>query len=252
LCKIPFNVVVENYFRIVDNDDTGLYSETGTWYTSVAQAYGPSSRYANIQSTLNGPAATFTFMLSRNGISDIYEILPLTVNSANNALYKIIANGVMVDSFYLNQNEGSGNWKNIGRYFLPTNKQIIIKVMDTGESTSGPVIRADAFKIALYQETTSADENILNNTPNAFQLFQNYPNPFNSSTAITWQQPASGFTSLKIYDVLGNEIDVLMNKEIAAGNHKINFDAAALSSGMYIYKLRTGNYVENKKMILMK
>ena len=205
-----------------------------------------------IQSTVNGPAATFSFMLNRNGIYDIYEILPQTVNSANNALYKIIANGVLLDSFYLNQNEGSGSWKNIGRYFLPADKQILIKVMDTGESTSGPVIRADAFKIALYEEATNVDEDVLSNTPNTFQLFQNYPNPFNSSTVITWQQPASGFTSLKIYDVLGNEIATILNKVIAAGNHKINFDASSFSSGMYIYKLQSGNYVETRKMILLR
>ena len=88
--KIPFIVNVENYFVIVDNDDLGNYIETGTWATSVAQAYGPSSRYAYIQSTPNGPTAAFTFKLIEVGYYDIFEILPQTVNSANNALYKIL------------------------------------------------------------------------------------------------------------------------------------------------------------------
>ena len=85
-----------------------------------------------------------------------------------------------------------------------------------------------------------------------FNLYQNYPNPFNPSTTISWQLSESQFVSLKIYDVLGNEIRTLINEEQQAGFHKVNFDAAALSSGMYFYSLQANNKTLTNKMILIK
>ncbi len=83
-------------------------------------------------------------------------------------------------------------------------------------------------------------------------LNQNYPNPFNPSTKINWQSPVSGWQTLKVYDVLGNEVATLVNEYRNAGNYEINFDASKLSSGVYCYQLRTGEFVETKKMILVK
>ncbi len=90
-----------------------------------------------------------------------------------------------------------------------------------------------------------------------FSLDQNYPNPFNPSTKIKYTIPSAGtsvmkFVQLKVYDVLGNEVAVLVNKEQAAGNYEIEFDASNLSSGIYFYKLTSGSFVETKKMLLMK
>ncbi len=251
ICKIPFSVLVENYFRIVDNSNSEFYTETGSWFTSVAQAYGLSSRYAYIQTSFNGPSAAFNFLPNRTGLFDVFEIIPVTVNSANNALYKIISDGVLIDSLYLNQNEGSGAWKNIGRYLFTANKPVQIKVIDSGESSTGPVIRADAFKMSLYQETSNTDDINLYE-PNQFKLYQNYPNPFNGSTIISWNQKLTGNTLIKIYDVIGNEIAVLVNNNFSAGYHSVNFETSQLSSGIYIYKLQTGNFISNNKMVLLK
>jgi len=257
--KIPFAALVQKYFLIIDNDDAGVYSETGTWHTSVTQAYGPSSRYAFMQSTPNGPTATFSFMLRKDGIYDIFEILPTTVNSVNNALYKIISEGTTIDSLYLNQNQGSGSWKNIGQYFLPADVPISIKVIDSGESTAGPVIRADAFKIALFQETTDIDNKDLVSVPDEFSLFQNYPNPFNPTTIISYNIPSVISTEgrnlrvqLKVYDLLGREVATLVNEEKPAGSFEVSFDASHLSSGTYFYRLHAGDYIETKKLVLLK
>ena len=96
-------------------------------------------------------------------------------------------------------------------------------------------------------------------TVNEFSLKQNYPNPFNPSTTIEYTiAPAnysSGETSvvkLKIYDVLGNEIAILVDKEKPAGKYRVEFNASGLPSGIYFYQLNTGNYTETKKMILIK
>jgi hypothetical protein len=88
--------------------------------------------------------------------------------------------------------------------------------------------------------------------PNSISLSQNYPNPFNPSTTIRYSIPISEFVTLKIYDVLGNEIVILVNEDKPAGSYEVEFDAAVLVSGIYFYKLQAGNFIEMKKMILMK
>jgi len=88
--------------------------------------------------------------------------------------------------------------------------------------------------------------------PDSYLLKQNYPNPFNPVTIISWQLPESKFVTLKIYDVLGNEVASLVNGEKPAGNFKVEFNASALSSGIYYYKLVAGDFVDVKKMILLK
>ena len=85
-----------------------------------------------------------------------------------------------------------------------------------------------------------------------FQLEQNYPNPFNPSTRIQYAVSNRQFVSLKVYDVLGNEIAVLVNEEKSAGIYEIEFDAIGLSSGIYFYTLRSGGFAQTKKMILLK
>ncbi len=91
-----------------------------------------------------------------------------------------------------------------------------------------------------------------NNIVRKFELHQNYPNPFNPSTTIMCQIPEPGSVTLKVYDVLGREVATLINKELNAGRHEITFDASVINSGVYFYQLSTGNYVQVKKMILMK
>jgi len=87
----------------------------------------------------------------------------------------------------------------------------------------------------------------------SYNLFPNYPNPFNPSTQISYYLPKSSFVTLKIYDILGKEIAVLVNERKEAGNHTVEFTAAgSLPSGLCLYKVTAGNYSESKKMTLMK
>jgi aminopeptidase N len=88
--------------------------------------------------------------------------------------------------------------------------------------------------------------------PLEFKLEQNYPNPFNPSTTIRFTLPEKEFVTLKIYDVMGDEVAVLLNEEKETGSHSIEFDASRLASGTYFYKLQAGNNIETRKMILLK
>ena len=85
-----------------------------------------------------------------------------------------------------------------------------------------------------------------------FSLEQNYPNPFNPVTTINYTIAAKELVSIKVYDVLGNEIATLVNEEKPAGNYSVNFNASKLSSGVYFYRMQAGGFVETKKLILMK
>jgi len=91
-----------------------------------------------------------------------------------------------------------------------------------------------------------------NEIPEHYSLKQNYPNPFNPSTKISFKIVEAGFTSLKVYDVLGNEVVTLVNEELQNGSYEIEFDAFGLTSGIYFYKLQSGSFIETKKMLLLK
>lgn len=88
--------------------------------------------------------------------------------------------------------------------------------------------------------------------PTEFVLYQNYPNPFNPSTTIEFAVPVSGNYALKVYDVLGQEIASLIDKDLNAGTHKVSFDASKLTSGIYIYRLTGENISLSKKMMYAK
>jgi len=112
----------------------------------------------------------------------------------------------------------------------------------------------------IYGDTTTVgleDEE----TPIAttFNLEQNYPNPFNPSTVISYRLPVTSNVTLKVYDVLGNEIATLVNEEKPAGEYEVEFNAAShsgnvwnLTSGVYFYQLRTGDFIQTRKMVYLK
>lgn len=100
--------------------------------------------------------------------------------------------------------------------------------------------------------TVNVEPNSSNNIAINYKLFQNYPNPFNPITTIQYSLVERGFVSLKIFDVLGNEITTLVNEEKPSGTYTINFNASSLSSAIYFYTLKAGQYVMTKKMILIK
>ncbi|MBZ0184267.1 MAG: T9SS type A sorting domain-containing protein [Melioribacteraceae bacterium] len=90
------------------------------------------------------------------------------------------------------------------------------------------------------------------NIPTEFLLSTNYPNPFNPTTKIEYSLPSKEYVILKIYDIMGNEISVLENEQKEAGKYQTNFDASALTSGVYIYSLQAGNFYQSHKMLLIK
>jgi Tol biopolymer transport system component len=101
-------------------------------------------------------------------------------------------------------------------------------------------------------DTTQTGINENQKSEFGFQLYQNYPNPFNPSTKISYQIQELSYVTLKIYNVLGNELATLVEEEKPAGNYEISFNAFDITSGIYFYQLKTESYLETKKMVLMK
>jgi hypothetical protein len=99
----------------------------------------------------------------------------------------------------------------------------------------------------------SQEVEVLVVVPKVFALNQNYPNPFNPNTTIEFTLAENGFTSLKVFDILGRGVATLVNESLKAGiEHQVLFDAAQLSSGIYFYKLECGKQLQVRKLILMK
>jgi len=106
-----------------------------------------------------------------------------------------------------------------------------------------------AAPIVENQEETNDNISL---SPDKFVLNQNHPNPFNPTTSISFNLPAAGQVSLKVFDISGKEVAGLVDNYLEAGRHSVNFDASALSSGVYYYKLASGNNVSMRKMLLIK
>ena len=249
--RLPVSAEVISYFHTIDNEDSDEYDEFGKWHTSVANIYGPTSRYAWLN---DRPLASARFhtTLRKSGTYEILEIVPKTVNSTDDALYELRVDGARIASYHINQNQGSGNWVTVGTAFLPANKEIELWVKDTGNSTIGAVIRTDAVRFRLIDETTGIDGPEPARFAATFGLEQNYPNPFNPTTVIFYQLLAASQVELTVYSALGQKIATLVEGRQEAGYYTQLFDATGLASGIYYYKIRAGGFVQVRKMTLMK
>ena len=108
------------------------------------------------------------------------------------------------------------------------------------------------WKVRVYGSTTITDVEDVNSLPTKFALNQNYPNPFNPSTKISFDLEKPGYTKLTIHNVLGQEMATVLSQEMSAGHHEVDFNALDLSSGIYFYRLESGNFSSMKKMMLLK
>jgi hypothetical protein len=147
------------------------------------------------------------------------------------------------------------NWEKIG---IVESKNILntpvnYTFLDTSDKLN-PILKyriksvnADATSTILKEIEVEVE-----NAPLSFELAQNYPNPFNPSTTISWQTPVGSMQTLKVYDILGNEVATLVNEFMEAGQHEVEFEATNLASGVYVYRLQTATFTDTKKMMLLR
>ncbi|GJQ61214.1 MAG: hypothetical protein SCALA702_02670 [Melioribacteraceae bacterium] len=155
--------------------------------------------------------------------------------------------------FVLSDTLDFAGWKmfNVDLNNLTQSDEILFKsviVEKTGDGNFGGMVYFDALQTDA--EVTYVEESNL--TPDNFRLFQNHPNPFNPATQIKYQLKESSNVKLTVYDMLGSEIETLVNSEQPAGTYSVSFDASKLSSGIYFYTIVTENFVKTRKMVLIK
>ncbi len=121
-----------------------------------------------------------------------------------------------------------------------------------GSLTPSGTAESDVLLIRLGPEQLTDVKDISSNKVFQYELLQNYPNPFNPTTKISWQTSISSWQTLRIYDVLGNEIATLVNEYKPAGNYEVGFDGSNLPGGIYFYRLRAGGFSQTRKLVLLK
>jgi len=122
-----------------------------------------------------------------------------------------------------------------------------------GSIYSTPNISLGAYSSAILKAEILTGIN--QNNPNvleSFNLYQNFPNPFNPATTINYSIAKEGYVTLTVYDALGSKVATIVNEHKPSGNYSVQFNAGNLPSGIYMYKLESGNYSDAKKFILLK
>ena len=182
-------------------------------------------------------------------------------NTSNSGLPDNYVNCIAIDG---NGNKWIGTYKGLAKYDgtnwtvfdtsnsgLPDNTVNCIAI-----DSNGNIWMGTDSGLAVFNEggivSVKEKENNNKHYPNKYILSQNYPNPFNPSTTIKYSIPKQSYVTLKVYDILGNEIETLANEEKPAGEYEVTLDAVNLPSGVYFYRLQAGSFVETKKMILLK
>ncbi|MCU0372363.1 MAG: M28 family peptidase [Ignavibacteria bacterium] len=134
----------------------------------------------------------------------------------------------------------------------------ILRIYDMRAGNTGTLLN---WSLTLKYSSPISVKKVEEVTASKYELFQNYPNPFNPSTKIKFKIPSSegyGFSrgvclvTLKVFDITGREVQTLINENLQAGTYEVTFDGSGLSSGMYFYQLRAGNFIATKKFVLMK
>jgi hypothetical protein len=132
---------------------------------------------------------------------------------------------------------------------------VLFEYFDANADAGAVWVGQDGSNKRVYFDRFNAVVGVTHNgneIPGTYSLSQNYPNPFNPATKIDFAIPKNGFVTIRLYDMLGQETATIVNKEMTAGSYTADFDASRISSGVYFYKMVSGDYTSIKKMVLVK
>jgi photosystem II stability/assembly factor-like uncharacterized protein len=205
----------------------------------------------NIDTVVNGIDSGLVFILSHQNISD--TLIYRAGGSGNNFIRTVLNDSA-------SQSINSGTPPFTGSYrpskplsqfnYTSPNGLWILRIKESQNREKSGVIKS--WGITITYNSPVFVNKISEIVPSSYELKQNYPNPFNPTTNIKYQIANNKFVILKIYDILGKEIETLVNERQSPGVYEVTFDGSALSSGVYFYKLTADNYSETKKLVLIK
>jgi len=238
------------YEEIIDTEYDNVEQTGEGWFpTANTGFYGTSSALLNEAGT-GDSYITYTPEFAGAAEYEVYGWWVASSNRAGDAPYIIThANGV--DTVRVDQSKNGSSWQLIGTYSFNGDGSESVVISDNSSAGAQKFVVADAIRIVTYDSTVSSvDYNKI--LPEEFSLSQNYPNPFNPSTTISYYISQEGKVKLSIFDVLGNEIETLVDKYSPTGEYSVSFNASGLSSGIYFYSLSLNGSVISKKMTLLK
>ncbi|MGQ9643370.1 MAG: family 10 glycosylhydrolase, partial [Ignavibacterium sp.] len=258
---------------IKNEDETGVTITGGSWTNYPMQGFtgqiirtNQTSSYASVEYKVEVPFSAYF---------DVYGYLTPNTTWTQQARYVIYSDNDSTEVI-INQSElNKKGWQKIGTVYLSQGEREVLKI-DNTYLESGRYLVADAMMIMINRKLSpdvvitkvEGERGDKINQPTGYVLEQNYPNPFNPSTKIRFvipnavrslkdfssQTPRNDNTlvTIKVYDILGNEVATLVNEEKPAGIYEVEFNASVLPSGVYFYKLTVSNFSETKKMILLR
>ena len=251
-------------FLSTDNGESwrsaGLTNKNIRALTVTPEQNGTSNLYA-------GTSQEGIFLSTDNGVSwtEINEGLPkdeygyyYSINSFAAAGTNVFVGTTTSLNMYSENNCRIFLSTNNGKNWIPADSglartnilSLIITPDGKGDFTLYAGTGSGVWKRPLSEMITDVEKTT--KLPNEFALYQNYPNPFNPVTSIEYRVGSSEYVTLKVYDVLGNEVAVLVNEEKPAGTYEVKWNASNLSSGVYFYQLKAGNFTATKKLLLLK
>ena len=238
-----------NYINISSNN--GLNWSTSYLYTFEIylmtalgnELYAVTYSSGIIKSTDNGYTFNQTSQFSSSNIKSLIAFGTCVIAGAWGSGIIISTNGGIS---WIRKNEGFDGDDYIITNLLYANGYVLAgRVYYASGFQSYKVWRRD------FQELVSVNE-ISSTLPSKYSLGQNYPNPFNPRTVISFSLPVVNNATLKVYDVMGREVQTLVNEKLQAGTYEVTFDGSGLTSGVYFYKLMTEGFSETKRMLLIK
>ncbi len=185
--------------------------------------------------------------LKEEGMYEVSAYIPYSVAKA--ARYKIV-NANDTATVIIDQSQYDSSWVSLGTFPFVKGDSGYVQLGD-GSDSVGQAIIFDAIRWT-YQTPLAVQGNPGQQIPLHFSLSQNYPNPFNPTTKVQYSVANSENVTLKVYDILGREVTTLVNEQKSPGTYEVQFDGSKLSSGIYFYTLRSGSFVETKKLTLLK
>ncbi|MHB1050670.1 MAG: T9SS type A sorting domain-containing protein [Bacteroidota bacterium] len=272
------HVVANGYTQKVINDSTAsnrfytLYWKTGQtgWKIISDPAHGAYPEYDSAYYAYSGNAFGHAYPTIAAGGNSVFAIWSQTRFTDG----KMDTTGGFVDydMWYSYSNDNGATWVPVtmlansgGGLFTTAADELVISGTNAtayftyikdgtrgsgvfGESTAN--LEPNIFRTITFSTITSVGNEVVN--PASFELAQNFPNPFNPTTSIRYTIGKADNVSLKVYNMLGQEVASVVNQFQTAGSYTVNFDASKLASGMYLYKIQSGSFSDVKKMMLLK
>ncbi len=183
----------------------------------------------NADGSGNGPSCRWVTSVSNNGVMTYYV-------ATSTGLYSTT-----------NLNGTSTVWAQEG----PNTIGNVVCTMVKGRDVDGLVV-VGTHGMGVYSTSVATSVETEYNSPSRYTLSQNYPNPFNPTTTINFSLPKESKVKLTLFDSIGREVALITSKEYSAGTHSINYNASNLASGVYLYRIEAGSFVQSKKMVLLK